>query len=90
MTGQIINDGDFVLIAIVTTLEDTVNKSIIDVSEQLFNRLVLDLGVLDRNRSLENADTLRVLVDDSLDIFGCPERVLKIPCSINIMECYNF
>jgi hypothetical protein len=49
----------------------------INVAEKIFDGPILHLGVFDGDRALKNTDLLRILIENSLDVFCCPERILQ-------------
>jgi hypothetical protein len=67
------NSGFVASIVMVQNLLDAVGDH---VPQKRLNRLVLHLRVLDSNRSLKNANTLGVLIENRLDVFGSPQRIL--------------
>jgi hypothetical protein len=60
----------------VIAVEQLLDKSRLDTTQHLLNGTVGNLGVPGGNGSLENADTLRVLVENGVDILDIRERVL--------------
>ena len=75
--GEILDGGDLRLVAIVEARNELLDEERGDVAQKILDRLVLDLRVLDSDGSLENANTLRVLVEDGIDVLGGPKGVLE-------------
>ena len=75
--AEVLDRGDLRLVAIVQASDELLDEERGDVAQEVLDRLVLDLGVLDSDGALENANTLRVLVEDGIDVLGGPKRVLE-------------
>ena len=73
---EVVNSGNLARVAAVDPLGELLDQGRDDVAEDVLDGLILDLSVLDSDGALEDADTLRVLVEDGLNIFSCPERIL--------------
>jgi hypothetical protein len=54
-------------------LNELVDESGVNVAQKIFDWLVLNFGVLDGNGALKDTNTLRILIEDGLDILGLPE-----------------
>jgi hypothetical protein len=74
---EIVNCRDLALIATILTLKKIFYEGCIDFIEDILDGFVLDLCVLNSDRTLENADAPRVLIKDGIDILSSPERVLQ-------------
>ena len=70
--AEVLDRRDLGLVTAVQTVNELVDEHGGDVPEQILNRLVLDLRVVDSDGALQNADTLRVLVEDGVDVLGLP------------------
>lgn len=75
--AEVVDSRDVGSVSTVRTLKEVLDEDVGDVVEHLLDGLVLHRGVLDGDGTLENADTLRVLVEDGIDILSGPERVLE-------------
>jgi hypothetical protein len=71
--ANVINRRDFGRVATVSSFDEFVNQRGINVAEKIFDGLILHLGVLDGDRSLKNTDSLSILIENSLNVFCCPE-----------------
>jgi hypothetical protein len=69
---EIVRSGDLRFVAAILTLEEALDEGRVDVAEKVFDGLILDLRVLDSDRSLEDTNSLRILVKDSVYIPCCP------------------
>lgn len=74
--GEVIDGRDGRGVVVVELLEELVGERRLDATEHRGDGLLGRLAVLDGDGSLEDADTLSVLVEDGLDVLRLPERVL--------------
>jgi hypothetical protein len=72
LRAKVVKGGDFALVATIKPVEEFLRKERCDIAEQVLDRLIFDDGVLNSNGTLENANTLRVLIEDSLNILSRP------------------
>lgn len=68
-----VDHGNLAEVSAVGALKEFLSKQRDDIAEELLDGLILDNGVLGGDGSLENADALRILVENGLDILGSPE-----------------
>ena len=74
---EVLDDRDRRNVATIRTFEKTLHEGLVDVSEQFFNGLILLDRPLRGYRSLEDANTLRILIEDGFNVFGSPQGVLN-------------
>jgi predicted deacetylase len=70
-----VNSRNLGLVACIATFK-AVNERRVNIAKEVLGRLVLHIRVFHGDRTLENADTLRVLIKDGLDIFSSPKGIL--------------
>ena len=71
--------------AVVDTLKKPVDERGIDVTEHVLNGLVLDFRVFSSDGALQDADTLRILVENGLDVLHPPKRILWSKVSTSML-----
>lgn len=77
LSTKVVENGDFALITTVQPVEQLLREERSDVAKQVLDGLILDDGVLDGDRTLQDADSLRVLVEDRVNVLSSPERILQ-------------
>jgi len=76
--GEVIDHRDFEGIAVVVTVKEFVNEILRDVSKYVLDGLVLGLRMGNRNRTLEDAHTLWILIEYGVNILRLPKRILRV------------
>ena len=75
--SDVVDRRDLGLVSTVVPIEELLGELGFDVSEDLSDGFVDDCRVSNGDGSLEDADSLRVSIEDGLDILGGPEGVLR-------------
>ena len=73
---NIINSGNLVGVTSIRTLQESPKELWSDVSPEILDGLVLNLGVFDWDGSQQNADTLGILVKDNFNVLCSAKLVL--------------
>jgi hypothetical protein len=74
---NVVDARNLALVTTVVAVEELLDQVSLDTSQHLFDRAVGDVRVFDSYGSLENADTLRVLIEDGVNVFSSPEGILN-------------
>jgi hypothetical protein len=72
-----IDSRDGRLVATIFAYEETLDKSFVDVAKNTLDRLVLHHRPFHSYGTLKDSHTLAILVKNGLDIFCCPQRILR-------------
>lgn len=75
--GEVVDHGDRRRVAVVVLVEELGRERRLDAAEEFADRLLGRRAVLDGDGTLEDADSLGVLVEDGLNVVGLPEGVLN-------------
>ena len=67
--SEVIDRRDTRFISTVEFFENLLGERLLNVAEHVGDRFLCRSAVLDSHRTLENRDTLRVLIEDGFDIF---------------------
>lgn len=74
---QVVNSRNFAKVTIIDSVDELLNESRVDITKDIFDRLIFDLCVLNGDRALKNTDALRILIEDCFDVFSSPEGILR-------------
>jgi len=77
MRSDLINCRDLRSTAIVVVVREPLDELLGNVAEHILNWFVLDLGIGSRNRTLEDTNTLWVLVENCINTLCLPQRILR-------------
>jgi hypothetical protein len=70
LRAHVVDSRYFARITPINTTNKLVDESRCDVAKDILDRLVFNFRMIDSDRALKNADTLRVLIEDGLDVFS--------------------
>jgi hypothetical protein len=70
----VINGRDLADVTVIDTLDKLIDEN---VAQEIFDGLVVNFGVLDGNGALKDTNMLGIPIEDSLDILGLPEWILR-------------
>ena len=76
--SEIVDGGDSRLITTILVLDKALDHGLVNVAKEVLDQLILYDGPFYRNRALQNAHTLRILIEHRVDIFRRPKRILHI------------
>jgi hypothetical protein len=79
--------GDGRLVTTIFAFEETLDKSFVDVAKKVLDRLVLHHRPFRSYGTLKDTHTLGILVKNGLDIFCCPQGILR---SLKSVDAWNF
>jgi len=75
--SEVIDRNDLRSIAVVVTVEEPLDEVAGDVAEHVLDRFVPDLGMGSGYRTLEDTNTLWILVETCIDVLCLPQRILR-------------
>ena len=84
---KVIDSGDGRLVTTMFVFEETLDKSYVDVAKKVLDRFVLHHRPFCSYRTLKDTYMLRILVKDGLNIFCCPQGILR---SLTSVDTWNF